>query len=280
MSARNNEERLGAVRSESSPAPSSNVSDPLNFIVPTMHVDLPSRGRYYPEDHPLHNQDSIEIRFMTAKDEDILTSPNLIKKGIVLNRLIQNLIVDKSIKVEDILLGDKNAILIQARISGYGPWYEVSIDCPSCDEKQEEEYNLEECTVLDEGNVDLEDVTLLDNGNISVKLPNTKLDCELKFLSGTEEKEILKNIGNPEGPEGLLSLQMKLTVKSVNGHMQREVIDYFIENMPIPDARALRKAYDQVNPNAKLKANFNCRNCDYKEDVEVPLTVNFFWPNN
>ena len=94
MSVRNNEERLGAVQSESSPASSANVNDPLNFIVPTMHVDLPSKGRYYPKGHPLHNQESIEIRFMTAKDEDILTSPNLIKKGIVLNRLLQNLILD------------------------------------------------------------------------------------------------------------------------------------------------------------------------------------------
>ena len=279
MSVRNNEERLGAVQSESSPAPSSNLNDPLNFVVPTMHVDLPSKGRYYPENHPLRDLESIEIRFMTAKDEDILTSPNLIKKGIVLNRLIQSLILDKNIKVEDMLLGDKNAILIQARISGYGSWYEAKVDCPSCQKKQEKNFDLEECTVLEEGNTELENVTFLENGNVSIKLPNTKVDFEIKFLTGKEEKILMNTMINSKSPENILSLQMRLTTVSVNERTEPEIVNYFLENMPIPDARALRKIYDQISPNAKLKANFKCDNCEYEEDMEVPLTADFFWPD-
>ena len=279
MSVRNNEERLGAVQSESSPASSANVNDPLNFIVPTMHVDLPSKGRYYPKGHPLHNQESIEIRFMTAKDEDILTSPNLIKKGIVLNRLLQNLILDKSIKVDDILLGDKNAILIQARMSGYGPWYEVSINCPACGHKQEEAYDLEECSKIYEGDSDIEGVSYLENGNILYKLPKTQIECEIKFLTGKEEKMLLKKLATDDGAENLPSLQMKMTIVGVNGRHEEELIDYFIENMPIPDARALRKAYDKISPNAKLETKYICESCDHQEDMEVPLTTDFFWPD-
>ena len=279
MSVRNNEERLGAVQSESSPAPSSNVSDPLNFIVPTMHVDLPSKGKYYPANHPLKDKDSIELRFMTAKDEDILTSPNLIKKGIVLNRLVRSLLLDKTINPDDILLGDKNAILIQARISGYGSWYQVNVTCPSCAEEQEEEYDIEECSILSGGDTDLENVSFLENGNFVITLPKTKVECEVKFFTGHEEKVIFKNLEQKKGPENLLSQQMKLAVLAVNGHDNPEVVEYFIENMPISDARALREVYDKVSPSANLRANFACQNCDHEEDVEVPLTTNFFWPD-
>ena len=279
MSVRNNEERLGAVQSEGSPAPSSNLNDPLNFIVPTMHVDLPSKGRYYSEGHPLHNKDSIEIRFMTAKDEDILTSPNLIRKGIVLDRLLQSLILDKSIKIEELLLGDKNAILIQARVSGYGNWYEVNVTCPSCENVQEEEFDLEECIELNDGNFDFENVSVLDNGNILIKLTKTGLECELKFLTGKEEKVLMKQLSNKKGPENILSTQMKLTIVSVNGHTEEDVIDYFIDNMLVPDAREIRKIYDLASPNAKLISHFDCQKCNHQEDMEVPLTVNFFWPD-
>jgi len=279
MSVRNNEERLGAVQSESSPAPSSNLNDPLNFIVPTMHVDLPSEGKYYPIGHPLRDKKSIELRFMTAKDEDILTSPNLIKKGIVLSRLVQSLLLDKTINVDDILLGDKNAILIQARISGYGQWYQANVTCPSCQEVQEEEYDLEECSVLHEGEKDLENVSFLENGNVIITLPKTKAECEVRFFTGHEEKIIFKNLEKKKGPENILSQQMKLAVFAVNGYDNPEVIEHFIENMPISDARTLRQTYDKISPSANLRANFNCQSCDYQEDMEVPLTVDFFWPD-
>ena len=94
---------------------------------PTEVVDLPSQGLLYPKDSPL-SSGTIEIKYMTAREEDILTSANLIKKGIVIDKLLEALIVDKSIKLDDMLLGDKNAILIASRILAYGKDYEVEVD--------------------------------------------------------------------------------------------------------------------------------------------------------
>ena len=280
MSVRNNEERLGAAPNEDSPILSQNLQDPLNFVVPTMHVELPSKGQYYAEGHPLHNQESIEIRFMTAKDEDILASPNLIKKKIVLDRLVQNLILDKRIRVEDLLLGDKNSILIQARISGYGQWYEAKVQCPACSEEVESEFDLEECCVITEGDTDHEEVKVLENGNFMIELPRTKAQCEIKLLRGHEEKIIMKNFDQKgkNKQDNNLTQQLKLMIESVNGYDDRKVVDYFVDNMPVVDSRFLRTTYDKLNPNANLITEFQCESCGHSEDMEVPLTIDFFWP--
>ena len=135
MSRRNNPERLGAPQPDA-PAPppqtTNTQTDIFSFINPTEFVDLPSKGELYPEGHPAHGLDSIEIRHMTAKEEDILTSESLIKKGVALDRVVDSLIVDKRIKAANLLIGDKNALLIAARITGFGPDYGVKITCPVC----------------------------------------------------------------------------------------------------------------------------------------------------
>ena len=107
-------------------------TDTLSFVVPTEFVDLPSAGRFYPPSHPLHNKEHVEIKYMTAKEEDILTSQSLLEKGLALDRLISNLLVNKKINVDSLLVGDKSAILIAARSSGYGADYETDVGCPSC----------------------------------------------------------------------------------------------------------------------------------------------------
>jgi len=279
MSVRNNEERLGAAPNEDSPILSQNLQDPLNFVVPTMHVDLPSKGKYYAEKHPLHGEDSVEIRFMTAKDEDILTSPNLIKKGIVLDRLTQSLILDKRIKVESLLTGDKNAILIQARISGYGQWYEATITCPACSEEQVSEFDLTECTNLKESQKEFDEVEELGDGYFNITLPATGVQCKIKLLRGKEEKLILKDFGKKNNKEEKYATQqLKLMIETVNGQNDQKVINYFTENMPISDSRFLRYLYEKINPNASLETSFECENCAHTEDLEVPLTSEFFWP--
>jgi len=280
MSVRNNEERLGAAPNEDSPIISQNLQDPLSFVVPTMHVELPSKGQYYAEDHPLHNHETVEIRFMTAKDEDILTSPNLIKKKIVLDRLAQNLLLDKRVRVEDLLLGDKNAILIQARISGYGQWYEAKVKCPSCSEDHEMEFDLEECTTVVESKTDFEELEVLENGNFMITLPRTKAQCEIKLLRGHEEKVIMKNFDQRGRniQDNNTTQQLKLMIQSVNGYDDKKVVDYFVDNMPVVDSKFLRHVYSGVNPNTNLMTEFQCDNCGHLEDVEVPLTIDFFWP--
>ena len=127
MSNRNNARRKAAAQSPADaagiPNPAKNNNPLLNFAVPTEIVELPSKGLFYPKGHALHNKDTIEIRFMTAKDEDILTSPALLRKGLALERMLQNLILEDGVNSEDLLVGDRNALLVAARITGYGKEY-------------------------------------------------------------------------------------------------------------------------------------------------------------
>ena len=141
-----NEDRLGAIEQTgaSDAPPVLEKNSILDFVLPTEFVDLPTKGRFYPEEHPLHGKESIEIRYMTAKDTDILTSKSLLKKGVAVDRMLQNIIVDKSIKVDDLYSGDKNAILIAARINGFGPEYKTKVTCPQCGATSEHAFNLEE----------------------------------------------------------------------------------------------------------------------------------------
>ena len=128
---RDNQKRMTAAADPAPQASESNASA-LNFATPTEFVDLPSKGAYYPEGHPLHGQSSIEIKFMTARDEDILTSPTLLKKGLAIDKFLQNIIVNRAINVDTILSGDKNAILVASRINGFGAEYITKVSCPAC----------------------------------------------------------------------------------------------------------------------------------------------------
>ncbi len=94
------------------------MKDDFGYEVPVEAVPLPSKGTVYPADSPLHGQETVEIRAMTAKEEDILTSRALIKKGTVITHLIQSCLVNKQIDVNEMLVGDRNAIMTALRITG------------------------------------------------------------------------------------------------------------------------------------------------------------------
>ena len=146
MSARSNENRLGVPTTP--PEETTGLKQPslegggLKFITPTEFVELPSKGLFYPDDHPLFNQEVIEIKHMTTKEEDILTSVALLKKGLALDRMLESIIVDKRIKTDNLLVGDKNALLVAARAHGYGAAYETAITCPRCDATQDYSFDL------------------------------------------------------------------------------------------------------------------------------------------
>jgi hypothetical protein len=118
---RNNDERTGAKSAPDAPSVVLNkqAAETFNFSVPTEFVDMPSKGKYYPKEHPFHNKESVEIKFMTAKEEDILTSRALLKKGIAIDRMLQSILME-NVDVDSLLVGDKNALVVAARITGYG----------------------------------------------------------------------------------------------------------------------------------------------------------------
>jgi len=251
----------------------------LHFVAPTEFVELPSKGLLYPEGHPLHKKEEIEIKLMTAKEEDILVNKSLLKKGIALDRMLQSIIVDKRIKLDDLLVSDKNAMIIAARISAYGADYKAQINCPSCATSNNYEFDLEEKEIKYVYDHDREDVSVAENGNFLITLPRTKVEVEFRLLRGSDEKKLLASNKKNKGIIPLTD-QFKTFIVSINGEADRDLINRFINAMPAYDSKHLRMAYTDVLPNVDLKQYFECSECDHSQDMEVPFTVEFFWPRS
>ena len=280
---RNNEERTGAHMPDSDAAAiATELLNPLQFVTPTEFVELPSKGKGYPPEHPLHNKEVIEIRFMTAKDEDILTSQTLLKKGLALERMMQNVIVDKNIKPDSMLVGDRNAILIASRISGYGAGYETSVICPACGERGKMLFDLNKRTYNDGQDFSGLDIRDSGNGTYIVKLALSQLEAEVRLLTGKDEQWLLsiaKSNKKRKLDESSLTDQYRLMIVSVNGHKDRKVIDYVVDNLPATDSRHLRLAYKKLSPNVSVYEDYCCPACDHEQALEVPFNADFFWPD-
>ncbi len=285
MARKKNSQRLGAPTPEHADTPIAATSprgDILSFVTPTEVVDLPSDGRYYPDGHSLHNTDSIEIRHMTAKEEDILTSEALLRKGLALDRMLQALLVDQTINLDDLLVGDKNALIVAARITGFGSEYITNLTCPSCNEANEAEFDLEDIE-HSTGTADVEGVTFTSSGTFTFTLPTTGVEAEVRLLTTATEKMLTAsalrkkkmNLPNTNSTDLLKSV-----VVSINGVTDTEMINKFVDLMPSLDSRHIRKVYDQVKPDVDLRQEFVCDHCSYTGKVVMPLTAEFFWPNS
>ena len=219
---------------------------------------------------------------MTAKEEDILTDRALLKKGIAVDRMLENIIVDKRIKLDDLLIGDKNAILVTARVTGYGPEYEAQVVCPSCYETVNHEFNLEELGHLDfDHSLEEEDVELTENNTFRMTLPMSKVVVECRMLNGKDEATIAKNAlrkDRTNQTSNTLTTQLALMIVSVNGNDDKINKLQFINSMPARDSRHLRSVMGLITPNVDMKTTFQCSSCGEEAALEVPLGANFFWP--
>ncbi len=275
---RNNADRLGAKDLNTGTPAASNPS--FSFATPTEFVELPSKGRYYPEGHPLHNAEEVEIKYMTAKDEDILTSKTLLKKGIAIKRLLSNILVDKSINVDDLYLGDKNAILIAARVTGYGEDYEINASCPACQATQTCNINLEELNAYHGDDLD-ENMKASEEGTFLITLPISKVNLEVRLMTSRDEDYLMALAENKRAkrlPESNLTDQLTRMMVSVNGDVTPSVISKFVASMPARDSRYLRANYFKVVPDIQMTHLFTCNSCAYTQELGVPLTAEFFWP--
>lgn len=278
---RNNLDRLGvALPQQDNTTEQQAMQQPssqLSFIVPTEMVDLPSKGRFYPPNHPLYGKDTIEIKQMTAKEEDILTSKNLLKKGVALDKLLQSLIIDKKINSDSLTLEDRSAIILAARISAYGQDYTTSVVCPSCGAKTKDTFDLLEKL---ESVEKLQPAAVDENGFMNIDLPKTGWKIKCRVLNGYDEKEMLrlssakKNLS--EG-DSQLTDQMKMTIVSINGVMDEEILKTAIESLPARDSKHLRSVYQDTVKGPDMRHTFKCRSCEYEGELEVPLTADFFW---
>ena len=243
---------------------------------PSEIIDLPSEGRLYPEGHPC-KEGKIEIKYMTAKEEDILTSQNLIKKGRVIETLIDSLIVTDGIKCDDLILGDKNAVMVAARILAYGPDYTVTLNLPQLDEPLEHQFDLSKCPFKEiDKSVDLS------TNSFTCKLPTSKTKVKFKILTGHEEKMIeselksLRKLNQQVTPE--LTTRLRYVITEVNGDSEQTTINDFVNNMLSRDSLYLRKEINKIAPDIELSQEINIEGDSVK--VDIPMTVNFFWPDS
>src|SRR6056300_1573745 len=238
------------------------------FKFPTEVVELPSKGLIYPKDNILSSGE-VEMKYMTAKEEDILSNQAYIQKGIVLDKLLQSLIVDKNINYDDLIVGDKNALFMAARILGYGKDYSF-------------EYNGMEYTV-DLSTLDPRpfDESLITQGvnEFHFTLPSTNTPITYKMLTGHDEKKIdrelagLKRLDKMSSAE--LSTRMKYMITSVGGDEETKTIREFVDNYLLAkDSRALREHMRETQPDVDMAYIL-----DSGEEVTIPIGLNFFWPD-
>lgn len=255
------------------------MRDDFGFEVPLESVPLPSNGAVYPPESSLHMRETVEIRSMTAREEDILTSRALIKKGTVITELIKSCLIDKKIHVPDMLAGDRNAIMVALRITGYGAEYAVEADCPKCNVRSKQEFNLGDMPIK---RLQIEPVAKGQNV-FEFKLPVTKKTVNFKFLTGRDEEEIstIQERTKKQGAQAdnIVTNRLQFAIVSIDGKTDRSSINGFIRNMPARDSMSLRKFIDANEPGIDMKGNFDCPSCSDVNEVRVPLGASFFWPD-
>jgi hypothetical protein len=249
---------------------------------PTEIVPLPSRGLIYHESSAL-SSGVIEMKYMTAKEEDILTSQNLIKQGVVLDKLFESLIVTP-IDYNDLYVGDKNAIMVAARILGYGKDYEVEIEDPfSTGTKQKVTIDL---TQIEHKEVDY---SLFENGKneFDFELPNSKRVVTFRLMTHRTEKEIQSEIKSMNktlvrtGIDKELTTRLKHIIIAVDGESGRAAINNFVDNeLFAADSRALRQYIKSMSPDLDMTYTFISDATGEVKELEIPMGVSFFWPGN
>ena len=238
---------------------------------PTEEITLPSKGLLYPTNSPL-NKGTIEMKYMTAREEDILTNQNYIENGTVIDKLLQSLIITP-IDYNELLLGDKNAVLVAARILGYGADYSF-------------EYKGESTTVnLTDINDKLLDESLIEEGKneFNFILPTSKVNVTYKFLTHGDEQKIdreikgLKKLNKKSSSS--VSTRMKYILTSVNNDYEQKAIREFVDTQLLAiDSRALRNHISEIQPNVDLTFDFENRRGDI-ERIDIPIGLQFFWPD-
>ena len=252
------------------------------FDFPTEIVDLPSGGKMYTEGHPL-SKGTVEIKYMTAKEEDILASQNLIRKGVVLDKLFESVVVEEGLDIGDIFIGDKNAILLATRILGYGPEYKAEVIDPSSGEPQEVQIDLSKIQIKD-----LDSSKLSSENKYDFELPISKKKIVFKLLTHKDEGDINAEIQalqrlQKKGSEPIsqeVSTRLRYMIQEVDGNTDRGFINNWVKNNLLArDSRALRNYVRDISPDLDLTFHFTSDITGEEEALDIPFGVGFFYPS-
>jgi len=246
---------------------------------PTEVIDLPSKGWFYEESNPL-SSGKIELRMMTARDEDILTNQNYVRKGIMFEKLLQSLIIDPNVDVKDLLLMDQNALMIAARRLAYSDSYVVNVMCPKCNDDNKIDIDLSK---IKDKEVDVSQFPQGVN-RFEFKLPKGGQTIIYKILSQRDQDLIDEETRQIQKGNKLASAEVTTRLKhmivSVDGNSDRTFVKNFVMNMYAMDARSLREHMNEYLPTVDMTFDYECPSCSHTERMDVPLTVQFFWPDS
>ena len=253
--------------------------DDFGIDIAVESVPLPSKGIIYESEGSLFGTEHLEIKPMTAREEDILTSRAYIKNGSVISKLISSCLIDKSIEPDDLISGDRNALLIALRITGYGSDYELEISCPACSKTSKNSFDLSSLRLK---RLEIDPVEIGQN-LFEVRLPVTKKNVKVKFLTGHDEREMM--IINDRKKKSGLNIDSSITdrlnrsIVEIEKITDRNKISMFVQNMPVRDSLALRKFLDRYEPGVDMKSRMTCNHCHEESEVELPIGPTFFWPD-
>jgi len=256
------------------------LEDDFNWTVPVESVPLPSNGKIYPKNNPLHNLELIQIKAMTAQEEDILMSRALIKEGTVLTHLLNSCMINKNINARDLISGDRNALLVAVRITGYGAAYKAEVSCPECNTKQHHDFDLADLAIK---RLKIEPVSPGVN-QFEIVLPVSKKRVSFKFMTGRDEEEQAtvaerRRKAMPDiQVDNVITSRLEACVVAIDGITDRNKLNYFIRSMPALDSKTLRSYINDNEPGIDMNASFKCVQCRSDARVSLPLGASFFWP--
>ena len=265
------------------------VKQVSDYKFPTEIIELPSRGLIYPQDNPL-SSGKVEMKYMTAKEEDILTTQSYIKDGSVLDRLFQSLIISngegRPIKYVDLVTGDKNAIMIAARILGYGKDYEVEVEDPYSGNKQKETIDL---TQFENKDYDGSHQISPNTNEFEFTLPRSQRKITFMAMTESKERKVKHQVEElnkanrklKDSTSRELTTRMKNMILSIDDDSDQKVINHFVDNeLFAVDSKALRAYINEVVPDIDLTWEFVSEETGEGRVMQLPMDVTFFWPSN
>ncbi len=256
--------------------PTQSTQTQKSFPFTTEIITLPSKGLVYPESNPL-SKGEITIKLMTAKEEDIITNQNLIRKGLHLDKLLESVVVEPGVDINDLVLGDKNAILVSSRILAFGTDYDVTINDPADNVPVSVTVDLSKIKIKE-----VDDLKLNRDNEYEFILPRTKTPIKFKLLTHGDEILIAKDI---EASEKLTKQSNEITTRyrriitEVNGTRDFGYISNFVSNQLLAaDSKSLRKYISEITPDLDLTFEYESLMTGEKEALRIPFGVDFFYP--
>lgn len=257
------------------------VSSFYKYVPTTLIIPLPSAGKVYPVESPLHKKDKVEIREMSTSEEDILTSVSLVRSNKAIDTVVSQCILDKNVDIRKLIVGDRNSIVIGLVLASYGSNYKVDVTCPLCGELNKKyDFNLNNLPIR---NLTVDPVSLGVN-EFAYELPKSKAKVTFKLLTSEDEADIRTIVDKTKSAlntqiDRNITTRLKKQIVSINGETDAAKIAEVIDRklFPISDSVDLKDYIDEISPDIDTKQDFTCSSCARNSKIEIPITFEFFW---